>query len=174
MTFRSTRPVLIGSAVAALCVCALAPASAATLLPPSISATSDRSIDTLMPPLLRTPATASVAPAQRDALRTPLQASRAFPHVTRDFKRFLDAQAQISYATLGTTAKVSDQSAFAEMQRYVFNRYNGLTVLRSVQQGGKVFDCILRACSKSSKQQRQERQVDHLQAGVELTLAVFP
>lgn len=93
-------------------------------------------------PLLRTPATVSVAPAQRDALRTSLSASRAFPQVTRDFKDFLDAQAQLSYATRGAATKVSDPTAFAEMQRYLFNRYNGLTVLRSVQQDGKVFDCI--------------------------------
>lgn len=135
----------IGRAVAALCVCALAPAvGAATLLPPSISASSDRSIDTLMPPLLRTPATASIAAVRRDTLRTSLQAARAFPQVTRDFKKFLDAQAQLGYATRGATAKVSSPSAFAEMQRYVFNRYNGLTVLRSVHQDGKVFDCIPR------------------------------
>ncbi|WOB50363.1 neprosin family prolyl endopeptidase [Xanthomonas hydrangeae] len=143
MTFRSHRPMSIGRAVAALCVCALAPtAGAATLLPPSISASSDRSIDTLMPPLLRTPATASVASVQRDTLRASPSASRAFPQVTRDFKEFLETQAQLSYATRGTAAKVSDPTAFAEMQRYVFNRYNGLTVLRSVQQDGKVFDCI--------------------------------
>ncbi|WP_274339183.1 hypothetical protein [Xanthomonas campestris] len=143
MTFRSHRPISISRAIAALCVCALAPtAGATTLLPPSISASSDRSIDTLMPPLLRTPATVSVAPAQRDALRTSLSASRAFPQVTRDFKDFLDAQAQLSYATRGAATKVSDPTAFAEMQRYLFNRYNGLTVLRSVQQDGKVFDCI--------------------------------
>ncbi|MDV2449495.1 neprosin family prolyl endopeptidase [Xanthomonas hortorum] len=123
----------------------MAPAThAAALLPPSISATSDRSIDTLMPPLLRTPATASVAPAQRDALRASLSVSRAFPQVTREFKQFLQAQAQISYATRDATAKVADQTAFAEMQRYLFNRYNGLTVLRSVRQGQTVFDCIPR------------------------------
>ncbi|KPL48410.1 hypothetical protein XAXN_13670, partial [Xanthomonas axonopodis] len=73
-----------------------------------ISTTIDRSIDTLMPPLLRTPATVSVAPTQRDALGTSLAASRAFPQVTRDFKEFLDAQAQLSYATRGAAAKVSD------------------------------------------------------------------
>lgn len=145
MTFRSYRPMPIGRAVAALCVCALAPAAgAATLLPPSISAASDHSIDILMPPLLRTPATASVAPIKRDSLRTSVSASHAFPQVTRDFKQFLDTQAQLSYATRGAAAKVSDPTAFAEMQRYVFNRYNGLTVLRSVQQDGKVFDCIPR------------------------------
>ncbi|WP_372164244.1 neprosin family prolyl endopeptidase [Xanthomonas euvesicatoria] len=143
MTFRSHRPISISHAIAALCVFALAPtAGAATLLSPSISTTSDRSIDTLMPPLLLTPATVSVAPTQRDALGTSLAASRAFPQVTRDFKAFLDAQAQLSYATRGAAAKVSDPTAFAEMQRYLFNRYNGLTVLRSVQQDGKVFDCI--------------------------------
>ncbi|WP_241235775.1 neprosin family prolyl endopeptidase [Xanthomonas arboricola] len=145
MNFRSYRPMSIGRAVAALYVFALAPAvGAATLLPPSISASSDRSVDTLMPPLLRTPATASIAAVRRDTLRTSLQASRAFPQVTRDFKKFLDAQAQLGYATRGATAKVSGPSAFAEMQRYVFNRYNGLTVLRSVHQDGKVFDCIPR------------------------------
>ncbi|KQQ80235.1 hypothetical protein ASF73_02790 [Xanthomonas sp. Leaf131] len=97
-----------------------------------------------MPPLLRTPATASVAPVQRDTLRASLPASRAFPQVTREFKQFLETQVQLSYATRGATAKVIGPTAFAEMQRYVFNRYNGLTVLRSVQQDGKIFDCIPR------------------------------
>ncbi|MEA9563975.1 MULTISPECIES: neprosin family prolyl endopeptidase [unclassified Xanthomonas] len=144
MTFRSKRPMSIGRAVVALAICTAAPASlAGTLLSPSISAADDQRIDALMPPLLRTPATARVAPEQRAGMQHSTAAvSRAFPSVTQEFKQFLDAQAQRSYATREATAKVRDPAAFAQMQRYLFNRYNGLTVLRSVHQRGKVFDCI--------------------------------
>ncbi|MBL9198765.1 neprosin family prolyl endopeptidase [Xanthomonas fragariae] len=147
MTFRFNRAMSIARPIAALFVCAIAPASvAATLLPPSISAIRDRNIDTLMPPLLRTPATARVAAGQADTVqRSTTSASRAFPQVTRDFKQFLDAQAQVSYATRDATSKVADQTAFAEMQRYLFNRYNGLTVVSSLHQGTQVFDCIPQA-----------------------------
>ncbi|PPU76552.1 hypothetical protein XcuCFBP2542_09885 [Xanthomonas cucurbitae] len=96
-----------------------------------------------MPPLLQTPATARVAAVQQDTVLL-TAASRAFPQVTSEFKQFLDAQAQLSYARRGASAKVANPTAFAEMQRYLFNRYNGVTVLRSVHQGGKVFDCIPR------------------------------
>ena len=34
--------------------------------------------------------------------------------------------------------------------------------------------CLLRACLRSSEQQAEECQVDHLQAGIELAFAVFP
>lgn len=139
-----TRPVVIGRALTALAVCVLAPASiAATLLPPSISAARDREVDAVMPPLLQTPATARAAAVQQDATLL-TAASRAFPQVTSEFKQFLEAQARLSYARRSATAKVASPTAFAEMQRYLFNRYNGLTVLRSVHQGGKVFDCIPR------------------------------
>lgn len=144
MSCTFTRPIVIGRALTALAVCVLAPASiAATLLPPSISATRDREVDAVMPPLLQTPATARVAAVQQDTVLL-TAASRAFPQVTSEFKQFLDAQAQLSYARRGASAKVANPTAFAEMQRYLFNRYNGVTVLRSVHQGGKVFDCIPR------------------------------
>ncbi|MCL1559349.1 neprosin family prolyl endopeptidase [Xanthomonas nasturtii] len=147
MTFHPTRPMLIGRTIAALVVCALAPAGvASTFIPPSISPARDRSIDALMPPLSHIPATASVTGANADAVHhSTAAASRAFPQVTAGFKQFLDAQVQITYATRSATAKVADPTAFAEMQRYLFNRYNGLTVTSSLHEGTQVFDCIPQA-----------------------------
>ncbi len=145
MTLRSKRPMSIGRVVAALAICTAAPASfAGTLLSPSTSAADDQRIDALMPPLLHTPASARVAPEPRAGMprSTAAAVSRAFPSVTQEFKQFLDAQAQLSYATRAVTAKVGGPADFAQMQRYLFNRYNGLTVLRSVHQRGKMFDCI--------------------------------
>ncbi|MGV7196689.1 neprosin family prolyl endopeptidase [Xanthomonas axonopodis] len=147
MTSRSKRPMSIGRAIAALVICTSAQANpAGTLLAPSTSVADDQRIDAVMPPLLNTPATARTAAAPHlAAQRAAAAASRAFPLVTPEFKQFLDAQAQLSYANRAPAAKVKDPVAFAQMQRYLFNRYNGLTVLRSVRQGKAVFDCIPRA-----------------------------
>ncbi|NIJ80197.1 neprosin family prolyl endopeptidase [Xanthomonas cannabis] len=158
MTFYPSRPMLIGRTIAALVVCSLAPAGvASTLVPPSISPARDRSIDALMPPLSHIPATVSVTDAHADAVHhSSAAASRAFPQVTAEFKQFLNAQAHITYATHSATAKVADPIAFAEMQRYLFNRYNGLTVISSLHDGTQVFDCIPQA------QQPGLRNGDHI------------
>lgn len=145
MLLRSHRSLPLRGALAALVVCVAAPAYAATLLPVSVSPASDQHIDQLMPPLLQTPATPRVANPRAARARLADAASRAYPQVTPEFQQFLQTQARASYAKRDAASKVADPTAFAQMQRYLFNRYNGLTVLGSVRQGGTVFDCIPRA-----------------------------
>ncbi|MBB5865688.1 neprosin family prolyl endopeptidase [Xanthomonas sp. 3058] len=112
----------------------------------SISPTRDRAIDLLMPPLTTVPASPTIisntAVSPRDAMGMATFASRAFPQVTADFDRFWHAQAKLGYAQRGPDARVSDPNAFAEMQRYLFNRYNGLTVVRTLHDGERAFDCV--------------------------------
>lgn len=145
MPIRFHRSLPLRGALAAFVVCVAASAHATTLLPASVSPASDQRIDQLMPPLLQTPATPRVARAQAAHARLAGEVSLASPQVTAEFQQFLQMQTHASYANRDAAAKVADPTAFAQMQRYLFNRYNGLTVLGSVRQGGTVFDCIPRA-----------------------------
>ncbi len=142
---RSIRSLPLRSGIAALVLCMAAAAHAVPLLQISVSPASDQYVDQLMPPLLQVPATARTTAIQTVGAGLDNAVSRAHPQVTADFRRFLQAEAQASYANRDATAKVAGPAAFAQMQRYLFNRYNGLSVLRSVRQGSKVFDCIPRA-----------------------------
>ncbi|KAB7764737.1 neprosin family prolyl endopeptidase [Xanthomonas maliensis] len=128
---------------------------AANLLAPSISASRDQQIDTWMPPLLRTATTMQVVDGHAAAQRSASAPSLAFPQVTADFQQFWQTQARSDYAHRAATAKVADPTAFAEMQRYLFNRYNGLSVLATLQQGPQVFDCIPQAQQPGMRDGRQ-------------------
>lgn len=124
-----------------------APALAAGLSQPSVSPASDRYVDTAMPPLTTVPANPQVLSPDAAPQSSVLAAfaSRAFPQVTTEFAQFLHSQAAVDYGMLGKQAKVRDRAAFAQMQRYLFNRTNGMTVLGSLHQQGAVFDCIPQA-----------------------------
>ncbi|HHZ21873.1 DUF239 domain-containing protein [Xanthomonas vasicola] len=128
---------------------------AANLLAPSISASRDQQIDTWMPPLLRTAATTQVVDGQEAAQRSARALSLAFPQVTADFQQFWQTQTRSDYGHRAATAKVADPTAFAEMQRYLFNRYNGVSVLATLHQGPQVFDCIAQAQQPGMRDGRQ-------------------
>ncbi|TWQ27280.1 DUF239 domain-containing protein [Xanthomonas vasicola] len=89
---------------------------------------------------------------RRNAVRA---LSLAFPQVTADFQQFWQTQTRSDYAHRAATAKVADPTAFAEMQRYLFNRYNGLSVLATLHQGPQVFDCIAQAQQPGMRDGRQ-------------------
>jgi hypothetical protein len=64
-----------------------------------------------------------------------------------------------------------DATLFLEKQKSIFDQVT-LTVWVLVVTAW--LSAVLRACSQSSEQNSQEGQVDELQAGIELALAVFP
>lgn len=118
-----------------------------TFQQPFASLEKNRLVDQVMPPLATRPAITDVlaTSAVTDSTTLSRTAAMGYTKVPAEFNRYLSTLASASFATRQAGAKVSDELAFTEMKRYLFNRYNGLTVLRTVQQQGKLFDCILRA-----------------------------
>ncbi|MFC6839883.1 neprosin family prolyl endopeptidase [Xanthomonas theicola] len=130
---------------AAACLTALA--FAATSLQQGLAAeadtASDRYVDRVMPALRAAPAVPQIGLAKAADVRVRQGvADLAFPSVTDEFARFRQRDAALPFERLPTTAKVADRAAFEQMQRYLYNRYNGLTVVRTLYADGHAFDCI--------------------------------
>lgn len=121
--------------------------ASATFQQPFASLEKNRLVDQIMPPLATRPALTDVlaTSAVTDSTTLARTAAMGYTKVPAEFNRYLSTLAGASFSSRQAGAKVHDELAFNEMKRYLFNRYNGLTVLRTVQQEGKLFDCILRA-----------------------------
>ncbi|WP_295927167.1 neprosin family prolyl endopeptidase [uncultured Xanthomonas sp.] len=102
-----------------------------------------RDVDRVMPPLRSATALPQVQPSlAATASVADGFASPAFPRVTAEFARFRARDAALTLEQLPASRRRADPAAFAQMQRYLFNRYNGVTVVRTLSVDGHLFDCI--------------------------------
>ncbi len=103
-----------------------------------------REVDQVMPPLLATPAHVQVRQAlSATATQVDGFVSPAFPRVTSEFARFRERDAALTPEQVPASLRRADPAAFAQMQRYLYNRYNGVTVVRTLFVDGHLFDCIV-------------------------------
>ncbi|WP_231104392.1 neprosin family prolyl endopeptidase [Xanthomonas graminis] len=132
--------VRIGACLAAL---ALVAAGMPHGMAAALDAAAEREVDRVMPALRAAPAVPQVGLAQAADVRVQQgTADPGFPRVTEEFARFRQRDAAFPFERLPATAKVADRAAFAQMQRYLYNRYNGVTVMRTLRSDGHAFDCI--------------------------------
>ncbi|WCM95172.1 neprosin family protein [Acidovorax sp. NCPPB 2350] len=79
-----------------------------------------------------------------DAMMPPLPSSLQDRRIasTAEFTQFLVALNAATYQQVPPSSGVAGESAFLEMKRYLQNRYNGVTVVKSLTQDGATSDCI--------------------------------
>jgi hypothetical protein len=88
-------------------------------------------VDAMMPPL----------PASTASTITQSKNTTAAGSENADFAGFLGALNAATYERTSYPG-VSGRASFMEMKRYLQNRYNGVTVVKSLSQDGAIFDCI--------------------------------
>ncbi|WCM95174.1 neprosin family protein [Acidovorax sp. NCPPB 2350] len=79
-----------------------------------------------------------------DAMMPPLPPSLRGRNTasTAEFLQFLLALNAATYQQVPPSSGVAGEAAFLEMKRYLQNRYDGVTVVRSLKQDGAISDCI--------------------------------
>ncbi|WCM95173.1 neprosin family prolyl endopeptidase [Acidovorax sp. NCPPB 2350] len=96
------------------------------------------------------PSTAGPDYGYVDAMMPPLPPSRGptllqdgkTASTTAEFTQFLLTLNAATYQQLPPSSGVAGEAAFLEMKRYLQNRYNGVTVVKSLKRGGAISDCI--------------------------------
>ncbi|CAM3613045.1 neprosin family prolyl endopeptidase [Paracidovorax anthurii] len=96
------------------------------------------------------PSTTAPDYAYVDAMMPPLPPSRGLTllqdgktaSTTAEFTQFLMALNAATYQQMLPSSGVAGEPAFLEMKRYLQNRYNGVTVVKSLKQDGAISDCI--------------------------------
>lgn len=112
------------------------------------AASSEQPIDVqaIMPPLSNPAAGLQIkseAQVAADVARGAAYNETAMPSVPAEFARFRTSTAKLDFGQAQRLGKVRDYDEFAQMQQYVNNAYNGVSVLNTIHTAdGQVYDCI--------------------------------
>lgn len=96
---------------------------------------------TVMPPIANPP----VALQVRSASAIPkgwVYSDAAFPSITPEFQQFRANTQKITFDQLNKAGGKISRAEFERMTKYIDNAYSGLTVVKTIQMDGQIFDCI--------------------------------
>ena len=100
-------------------------------------------VDSLMPPLTNPSDGVRVIPqAQAAAAKTLPHGGEAEPSIPTEFSAYREKDAQLTLEAIRQTGGVVEPAEFARMRHFLDNRYNGVTVVKTLRAGARTFDCI--------------------------------
>jgi hypothetical protein len=100
-------------------------------------------VDVLMPPLRNpSPAPRGVAEDRIAATKSTADAADVATSARAEFDAFREKDKLLTFEAARQPGGVSEPTEFARMRRFLDNRYEGLTVLKTLHVEERVFDCI--------------------------------